>query len=121
MLYKKGLYTEEERSIMNMANINGASIVKYVLSLDNHDIDSNVCYDIVKSCNERYDGMGFPDGLKGDDIPIEAQIGSIVDAYDNLVNDTVNNSAISHDEAFYMICLIFGHVPVRIKVMKICS
>ena len=52
LLYKKGLYNEEERSIMNMANINGANIVKHVIAKNNHDIDVNICYDIVKElCN----------------------------------------------------------------------
>lgn len=89
LLYKKGLYTEEERSIMNMANINGASIVKYVISHDNHNIDPNYCYDIVKSCNERYDGNGFPQGLSASSIPIATQIVSLAIEYNNLINTLV--------------------------------
>lgn len=89
LLYKKGLYTEEERSVINMANINGAGIVKYVLSLDNHNIDSGICYDIVKSCNERYDGNGYPQGLSGNSIPIATQIVSLAIEYNNLINTIV--------------------------------
>ena len=89
LLYKKGLYTEEERSIMNMANLNGASIVKYVLSRDNHDIDAKYCYDIVKSCNERYDGNGYPQGLSANSIPIATQIASLAIEYNNLINTIV--------------------------------
>jgi len=89
LLYKKGVYTEEERSIINMANINGANIVKYVISKDNHDIDVNYCYDIVKSCNERYDGLGFPQGLSSNSIPVAAQIVSLAIEYNNLINTIV--------------------------------
>ena len=89
LLYKKGLYTEEERSVMNMANINGASIVKYVLSQNNHDIDMSICYDIVKYCNERYDGNGYPQGLSGNSIPITTQIVSLAIEYNNLINTIV--------------------------------
>ena len=86
LLYKKGLYTEEERSIINMANINGANIVKYVIAKDNHNIDATYCYDIVKCCNERYDGHGFPQGLSGNSIPIVTQIVSLAIEYNNLIN-----------------------------------
>ena len=89
LLYKKGLFTEEERSIMNMANINGANIVKYVISHNKTDIDNNCCYDIVKSCNERYDGNGYPQGLSGNSIPIVAQIASLAIEYNNLINTIV--------------------------------
>ena len=89
LLYKKGIYTEEERSIINMANINGANIVKYVISKDNHDIDVNYCYDIAKSCNERYDGFGYPQGLSSNSIPISAQIVSLAIEYNNLINTIV--------------------------------
>ena len=89
LLYKKSLYTEEERSIMNMANINGANIIKYVVSKSNNDIDANYCYDIVKSCNERYDGNGYPQGLSANSIPIWVQIASLAIEYNNLINTIV--------------------------------
>lgn len=89
LLYKKGVYNEEERSIINMANINGANIVKYVISKDNRDIDINYCYDIAKSCNERYDGLGYPQGLSSNSIPVAAQIVSLAIEYNNLINTIV--------------------------------
>ena len=89
LLYKKGLYSEEERSIINMANINGANIVKYVVSKNNNDIDVNYCYDIAKSCNERYDGLGYPQGLSSNSIPVAAQIVSLAIEYNNLINTIV--------------------------------
>jgi putative two-component system response regulator len=89
LLYKKGVYTEEERSIINMANINGANIVKYVVSKNNNDVDINYCYDIAKSCNERYDGLGYPQGLSSNSIPVAAQIVSLAIEYNNLINTIV--------------------------------
>ena len=85
ILAKKGIYTEEERNILNRANVNGASIIKYVLT-NNNDIDSKYCYEIAKCYNERYDGTGYPDGLRGDGIPLSAQIASLAIEYINLVN-----------------------------------
>jgi len=89
LLYKRGLYNEEERSIMNMSNINGANIIKYVVARDNHDIDMNYCYDIAKSYNERYDGNGYPQGLSANSIPIAVQIASLAIEYNNLINTIV--------------------------------
>ena len=60
--------------------------VKYVIAKDNHNIDANYCYDIVKCCNERYDGHGFPQGLSGNSIPIVTQIVSLAIEYNNLIN-----------------------------------
>ena len=89
LVYKKGVYTEEERSILNMSNINGANIVKYVIARDNRDIDASICYDIVKCCNERYDGNGYPQGLSANSISIAAQIASLAIEYNNLINTIV--------------------------------
>jgi len=89
LLYKKTMFNEEERSIMNMSNLNGANIVKYVLSKNNSEIDANYCYDIAKNYNERYDGNGYPQGLSGNSIPIAAQIASLAIEYNNLLNTIV--------------------------------
>lgn len=105
LMYKKGMYTEEERSIMNMGNINGANIVKYVISKDNHDIDGSICYDIVKYCNERYDGCGYPNGLSGNSIPISVQIASLAIEYNNLINTIV---PIDYDKVASLIIMESG-------------
>lgn len=86
ILYKKGLYTEEERSLIKMTNINGANIVKYVISKNNSDIDQKYAYEITKYFNERYDGNGYPEGLSGNSIPLAVQIASVVIEYTNLIN-----------------------------------
>ena len=86
LLGKKGMFTEEERSIIKMANMNGASIVKHVLSKDDNSVDSKYCYEIAKYYNERYDGNGYPEGLSGNSIPIACQIASVAIEYNNLIN-----------------------------------
>ena len=47
--------------------------------------------------HERYDGKGYPDGLKGDEIPISAQVVSLADVYDALTNERVYKKAIPHE------------------------
>ena len=86
ILYKKGIYTEEERSLIKMAHINGASIIKHVLSKDNNLIDGKYAYEICKYYNERYDGNGYPEGLSGNSIPLSVQVASIAIEYSNLIN-----------------------------------
>ena len=53
--------------------------------------------------DERYDGKGYPDGLKGEEIPISAQVVSLADVYDALVSDRVYKKAYSHEKAMEMI------------------
>ena len=53
--------------------------------------------------HERYDGKGYPDGLKGDEIPISAQVVSLADVYDALTNERVYKKAIPHEKAIEMI------------------
>ena len=102
ILFKPGKLNDEEEEYMKSHTLRGCEIFEKIKDVWDKDVEK-IGYNICRSHHERYDGNGFPDCLKGDAIPIEAQIVSIVDAYDNLVNDTINNSAISHDEAFYMI------------------
>jgi putative two-component system response regulator len=60
-------------------------------------------FEIMKSHTTRYDGNGYPDGLKGEDIPISAQIVSVADVYDALVSERCYKSAYTTEEAYNMI------------------
>ena len=53
-----------------------------------------MAYQICRWHHERYDGKGYPDGLKGDDIPISAQVVALADVYDALVSDRVYKKSI---------------------------
>ena len=89
LLDKKGEYTDSEKESIKKANINGAAIIKYVVSLNNNEIDSKYAYEIAKYYNERYDGMGYPEKLSGEGIPLAAQIASLAIEYAHLVNTMV--------------------------------
>lgn len=60
-------------------------------------------YEICRYHHERYDGSGYPDGLKGDEIPLCAQVVGIVDAYDALVSVRPYKRKLKHEEAIRMI------------------
>ena len=89
ILAKKGEYSEVEKESIKKANLNGAAIIKYVLSLNNNEIDPKYAYEIAKYYNERYDGAGYPEKLSGEGIPLAAQIASLAIEYMNLVNTIV--------------------------------
>lgn len=73
--------------------------------------------------HEKWDGRGYPDGLKGNYIPISAQVVSIADVYDALVSERVYKKAYSHKKAIEMIingeCGEFN--PLLIQCLKDCS
>ena len=106
LLLKRGTYTEEEINILKSSNINGASIVKHVLSNNNNEVDSKYCYEIAKCYNERYDGTGYPEGLSGDSIPLSSQIASLVIEYYNLVNTMV---PVDYNRIASLIIMEAGH------------
>ena len=59
--------------------------------------------EVARSHHERYDGKGYPDGLVGDEIPICAQLVSVADVYDALVNERCYKDAFSKEDAYRMI------------------
>ena len=107
ILNKPGKLDADEFEFMKSHTIRGAEIAKSMQTgkLNNiWDEDyARVSYEICRSHHERYDGRGYPDGLKGDDIPISAQCESIADVYDALVTESVYKAAYSKEEAFNMI------------------
>ena len=94
--------TEEEFEVIKRHPIIGASILKN-LALHQDEPIVKVAYEICRWHHERYDGGGYPDGLKGEQIPISAQIVSLADVYDALVSDRIYKKAYSHKEAVRMI------------------
>ena len=68
-------------------------------------------YNIALSHHEKWDGKGYPHGLKGDEIPLAAQVVSIADVYDALVSDRVYKPAFSYDVAYQM-TVSYTHLDV---------
>ncbi|MCR4806818.1 MAG: response regulator [Lachnospiraceae bacterium] len=102
ILNKPGKLTDDEFDFVKSHTIRGGDIVNSISGIWDEDY-ARICYEICRHHHERYDGRGYPDRLKGDDIPISAQCESIVDVYDALVTESVYRAAYSKDEAFNMI------------------
>lgn len=102
ILNKPGRLTDEEFKIKQNHTIIGASILENMGSYQDEEL-MKVAYQICRWHHERYDGKGYPDGLKGDEIPISAQVVSLADVYDALVSERVYKKAYSHEKAIEMI------------------
>lgn len=102
ILNKPGKFTPEEFDIMKHHSMNGASMLQGVPFSKDEPL-MKFAYEICRWHHERWDGHGYPDGLKGDDIPIAAQIVSIADVYDALTSDRCYKKAYSHEKALEMI------------------
>ena len=79
-----------------------------------------IAHDICRWHHERYDGKGYPDGLKGEEIPISAQVVALADVYDALISERVYKKAYSHEKAVEMIlngeCGTFN--PLLLECLK---
>ena len=102
ILNKPGKLTKEEYEIMKEHTVIGEKMLKNLELYQDEPLVKTAC-EIVRWHHERYDGKGYPDGLKGDEIPISAQIVSIADVYDELVSERVYKKAFSHEKAMEMI------------------
>ena len=102
VLNKPGRLTPEEFEVMKTHSMLGAKML--------HDLDNfaeqpllQTAYEIARWHHERWDGRGYPDGLKGDEIPISAQLVSLADVYDALTSERCYKKAFSHEKAVQMI------------------
>lgn len=119
ILNKPGRLTKEEFEIMKSHTLIGASILEN-LGLYQEEPLIKTAYQICRWHHERYDGKGYPDGLRGDEIPISAQVVSVADVYDALVNERVYKKAITYEKAIEMIlngeCGVFNPILLECLV-----
>ena len=102
ILNKPGRLTAEEFEIMKKHSMIGASMLENLEQYKDEPL-VKFAYQICRWHHERYDGKGYPDGLKGEEIPISAQVVSMADVYDALTSERVYKKAFSHEKAMEMI------------------
>ena len=103
ILNKPGKLTPEEYEIIKKHSEYGANIIKKTIYSVENKAYSDVAYNIARHHHERYDGTGYPDKLKGEQIPLEARIMSLADVYDALISDRVYKKAYPKEEAINII------------------
>lgn len=101
ILLKPGKLTPQEFEEMKKHTTYGCELLENFKQ--DEDEFYRYCYEICRSHHERYDGGGYPDGLKGEDIPIWAQVVSLADVFDALVSERVYKSAYAATTAIKMI------------------
>lgn len=106
IILKPAKLTADEFELIKSHTTMGAEIIQHRVRLNDRAI-YDYAYDIARHHHEKYDGKGYPDGLKGDDISIAAQIVSLVDVYDALTSKRVYKMAYEPDKAYQMI--LNGH------------
>ena len=119
ILNKPGKLTAEEFAIIKTHSMHGAEMLSKLENFENEPL-LHTAYEIARWHHERWDGRGYPDGLKGDDIPISAQIVSLADVYDALTSERCYKPPYSHDAAIQMIlngeCGAFN--PLLLECLK---
>lgn len=103
LLHKEGPLTEAERRTLQNHTLLGAQMLEEQPECRD-DAFARTAYNICRWHHERYDGGGYPDGLQGEQIPIEAQVVGLADVYERLVSRPVDGHARTHSEVVQMIC-----------------
>lgn len=103
LLHKEGPLTEAERRTLQSHTLLGAQMLEEQPECRD-DAFARTAYNICRWHHERYDGGGYPDGLQGEQIPIEAQVVGLADVYERLVSRPVGGHARTHSEVVQMIC-----------------
>lgn len=102
ILNKPGRLTAEEFAVMKTHAMKGAEMLDG-LAEEQNDQMVREAYAICRWHHERWDGRGYPDGLRGDEIPIAAQVVALADVYDALTSPRVYKASIPHEKAIQMI------------------
>ena len=99
VLRKPGRFTDEEFEKMKTHSAKGAEILNKLLAELGDDYFKEIAVNVAHYHHERVDGSGYPEGLKGDEIPLEARIMAIADVYDALVSKRCYKDALSFEKA----------------------
>ena len=116
VLRKPGKFTPEEYEKMKTHAAEGARIVDSILEGTDNVKFHKIARNVANYHHERWDGSGYPEGLKGEEIPIEARIMAIADVYDALVSKRVYKDSFSFEEADRIMMESFGkHFDKRLE------
>lgn len=122
ILNKEGKLTDEEFEIMKSHTLEGAKMLEDIPFRKNEPL-IKISHEICRWHHERFDGSGYPDGLKGEEIPISAQVVALADVYDALTSRRVYKPALTHAKAVEMIlngdCGAFN--PLLLECFKDCN
>ena len=102
ILNKPGKLTPEEFEVVKTHSMLGAEMLHQLENFNEQPL-LQTAYEITRWHHERWDGRGYPDGLKGDAIPISAQLVALADVYDALTSERCYKKAFSHEKAVQMI------------------
>lgn len=120
ILNKPGRLTEEEFAVMKTHTSTGAALLEELVEEYTDEPLIHAAHQICRWHHERWDGKGYPDGLKGEEIPLPAQVVALADVYDALTSKRVYKPAFSHDTAVQMIldgkCGAFN--PLLLQCLK---
>ncbi len=108
ILNKKDKLTSEEYSKMKSHTVIGADILESVRKFHIKNQYINMGIDITRHHHERWDGKGYPDGIKGKDIPLSARIMAVVDVYDALTTERPYKRAYTHEKAIHIMQMNSG-------------
>lgn len=108
VLRKPGRFTDEEYAQMKKHAPEGARILNEILNDPDNEYFRDLAVNVAHYHHERWDGTGYPDGLKGKEIPLEARIMAIADVYDALVSKRVYKEKMSFEQADRIIMDGFG-------------
>lgn len=103
ILNKPGRLTAEEFAVIKGHSMVGANMLSELPLDQKEEPLVKTAYEICRWHHERYDGGGYPDGLKGEEIPVSAQVVALADVYDALTSERCYKDAYSHEKAIEMI------------------
>ena len=103
ILNKPGRLTAEEFAVIKGHSMAGANMLSELPLDQKEEPLAKTAYEICRWHHERYDGGGYPDGLKGEEIPVSAQVVALADVYDALTSERCYKDAYSHEKAIEMI------------------
>lgn len=103
VLRKQSKFTDEEYEKMKKHSEIGGRLIKEILSGVEEEEFVTVAFNVANYHHEKVNGRGYPSGIKGDEIPVEARIMALADVFDALVSKRCYKEAFSYDEAFGII------------------